>query len=159
MSVTFNRQQLIKTAKQALAEHEKVQVRHHADRQKWLRDHADKATESTRNNARALRDALTKLLKSSGPIKAKDVYRLTDNSNIADRLYKTPESWFVDRNVEKPDALLTPAQVVETNSLLKVLEAATGDTVTANELKLLGLKNLGPVFAAAAAQSGKQVGA
>ncbi|KAB7761790.1 hypothetical protein [Mycolicibacterium mucogenicum] len=161
MSVTFNRTQLITVANRALREHEKAKADRTKAVAKYRTEHATKDADRTRANAVRLRDGLTKLLRKSGPIHMDDVRDANGGSRYldADRFYTEPGEYLIKENVTVKSGLLTPAQVIETRSLLQVLGAATGDTISANELKLLGLKNLGPVFAAAAAQSGKQVGA
>lgn len=154
MSVSFNRPQLITVANKALAEHEKAQRAYRAAYQEFLAKHAEAAIEPTRARATSLRDGLTKALKRGGPITSVEIRKLVDGRyRVDEAFYDPPHDSDVRRQVTKPTGLLTPAEMVETQTLLKVLHAATGDTVSANELKLLGLKNLQPIFAAAAAKS------
>lgn len=156
MSVTFNRTQLIKVAESALAAHDNAGKAHEAEIAKFKADHAEKQTTLTRERATILRDGLTKLLKRSGPIRFDDLRELNGGDRyLGDRFYKDPDRYELRNEVTSPEGLLTPAEAVETKALLQVLKSATGDVVTANELKLLGLKNLAPVFTAAAREAGK----
>ena len=66
--------------------------------------------------------------------------------------YSPPADYDVRKAVTQPKALLSPVQINETRALLEVLNAATGDVVSANELKLLGLTKLAHVFQAAAGE-------
>ncbi|OHU29061.1 hypothetical protein [Mycobacteroides chelonae] len=156
MSVTFNRLQLIKVAESALAAHSKAASAHDADIAKFKADHSEKQALLTRERAVILRDALTKALKRSGPIRYEDVRKANGGDySLSGRFYSEPSDYDVSKEVTSPRGLMTPAQVVETKALLQVLKSATGDVVTANELKLLGLKNLAPVFTAAGREAAK----
>lgn len=156
MSVTFNRAQLIKVAEQALAKHQKAAQLRAVDITKYRRAHATEHGPASRERALRLRDGLTKALKRIGPVTRKDVRALLgDHYRIDDLFYSEPSDYDVRNHVDRPDGLLTPAEATETGALLQVLKAATGDTVTANELKLLGLKNLQPIFTAAAHEATK----
>jgi hypothetical protein len=153
MSVTFNRQQLIRVAKTALAEHENAVKEYRKAVEDFKVKHAEQHTERTRDRATRLRDALTKALKKPGPIHAEVIRRsVGDLYRLDDSFYRPPVDYDIKKQVTEPTGLLKPAEVIETRSLIEVLEAATGDTVSANELKLLGLKNLQPIFAAASAE-------
>ena len=159
MSVTFNRAQLVKVANEAIAQHDKARAEYDRAVAKFKAAHVAENTAVTRERAKSLRDGLTRLLKSSGPIWVSDVRELVGGTHyITDRFYGGVGTGRIRDNVAVPEGLLTPAQVIETKALLKVLGAATGDTVSANELKLLGLKNLGPIFTAAAGQNAAGVG-
>lgn len=150
MSVTFNRTQLIKVAKQALAEHDKAQVVYAAAVEKFKAKDAADNVKRTRDRATALRDALTKALKKSGPIHTNTLSDVLGSTSVRDRFYNGVSDYEVKNNVGAPPSLLKQAEIAETKALISVLEAAAGDFITANELKLLGLKNLQPVFIAAA---------
>lgn len=155
MSITFDRVQLIKVAESALDEHAKAKVKFQAACDKYRASHAANRTQPTRDRARQLRDALTKALKAPGPVTAQMVKRATDGTSYtSDLFYIPPNDRTVEQNVNMPPGLLKPAELVETRALVTVLKAATGDTISVNELKLLGLKNLEPVFTAAANKAG-----
>ena len=156
MSVTFKRTHLITVTNKALAEHEKAQAEYRKACEAYRVEHAKKAIAKTHQTAKALRDALTKALKRQGPIDAKEITRAVGRESsyytrVDELFYTPPPIHHVQSNVDKPRGLLTQAQASEARALLKVLLAATGETVSANELKLLGLRNLTPIFAAAAA--------
>lgn len=156
MSVTFNRTQLIKVAESALTAHDKAVKTREADVAKYKAKHAEDQVTVTRERALKLRNGLTILLKKSGPIGYEDVKKVNGGTySLSDRFYTGPSDYEIRNNVTSPKGILTPAEVVETKALLQVLKAATGDVVTANELKLLGLKNLAPVFTAAAQEMAK----
>lgn len=152
MSVTFNRAQLIKVTTQALAAHEKAAGQRAKQVEEFKRKHAKNATVPTQTKARLLRDALTKAIKSpASPVRLDDLRSVIGSSDLRDLFYREPDDYSIKRELEGvPTGLMSPAEVVESRALLKVLNAADGDTVSVNELKLLGLKNLGPVFTAAA---------
>ena len=156
MAVTFNRAQLMRVAKSALAEDIKAQKVYREEVDKFLAQHA-------RNNhrpdqLRKLRDYITAALKRGNPIIVRDIRKALGVSDVENLFYAGPPSitgWEVTSAVVKPAALLGPNQRTEINAMLKVLEAATGETITANEMKLLGFKNLYPVFAAASGEAAK----
>lgn len=156
MSVTFNRKALISTAEQAIREHNKARAEYAQAVEAFKAKHAAKNINSAA--IRKFRDFLTAGLKTGKPITRAEARGVAGHSSIEYLFYSSPSDYDVKQQVSRPTGLLSPAQVTETQALIKVLQAATGDTVTANELKLLGLKNLGPVFAAAAAQVGTAVG-
>ncbi|SKS50808.1 Uncharacterised protein [Mycobacteroides abscessus subsp. bolletii] len=152
MSVTFNRAQLINVANSALAAHERARVDYIKACDKYRADHARQHDNTAK--LRVVRDWLTAQLKKGGPI-AEPGSDILGGGNFRGLFYTPPGNYDVRDSVVEPDGLLSPAEAIETRSLLKVLEAATGDTVSAAELKLLGLKNLQPVFTAAAREAGK----
>lgn len=152
MSVTFHRAQLVKVATEAIAAHEKAKAEYADAIGAYKTRHAAAHHETHREGIKKLRDYLTQSLKRGGPIMRSDARQAVfgTSTDLENLFYTGVDGYIVERNVTKPKGLLTPAELIETGALLKVLEAAQGDTVSANELKLLGLKNLGPVFIAAA---------
>jgi hypothetical protein len=157
MSVTFNRAELIKVAEAALKEHVGAQEAYQNRRAQFRKRHEADAVERTRENARDLRDTLSKALRRGGVVTYKEVRTAMGDDYIRNVFYMPPDDYVVTREMETeglPKGRLNPAEVTETQALLKVLKAAEGDTVSANELKLLGLKNLGPIFIAAAKAKG-----
>jgi len=103
-------------------------------------------------NQRKLRDFLTKSLKSGGVVELADVRAIAAGRELDRLFYSPPREYVIKENVTNPTGYLSPAECAETRALVKVLSAATGETISANELKLLGLKNLVPIFTAAAQQ-------
>ncbi|AGU91968.1 hypothetical protein ADAWI_50 [Mycobacterium phage Adawi] len=148
MAVSFNRAALVKTAKTALANHEKAQVEH----AKAVRDFRDNHRgEWSPQQLGALRDWLSKQLRKGGAAPtAHDARKALGVSDVEYVFYAAPQDYEIRKAVTRPANLLSPAQVTETKALLEVLNAATGDVVSANELKLLGLTKLAHVFQAAA---------
>ncbi|AXN53328.1 hypothetical protein PBI_THONKO_56 [Mycobacterium phage Thonko] len=156
MSVTFNRAQLIKVAEAALSAHDTAQAKYAEACEAYRADHA--VEHFNHSEVAKLRDYLSKRLRKAGaaPVSRAEVRSALGVSDVENIFYQPVDDYVVKRNVEAPPKLLSPAEVTETRALLQVLKSATGDTVSANELKLLGLKNLAPVFTAAAqAASGK----
>lgn len=151
MTVTFSVAGLTKAATAALAQHNKITTDYLKACNDYRMNHAAERTAETRRRATALRDELTKALKKAGPVRVEQVPSIRRSSYVTDVFYQPPGDSTVKQNVARPAGLLTPAEAAETKALLAVLSAATGDTISANELKLLGLKNLAPVFIAAGA--------
>lgn len=155
MSISFSRTALLKAAKEALSQDDKAQVGHKKDCEKYLVTHAADSTARTREHAKNLRDAINRELRKAGPIRVRalrDSLGKGMNRDLRDVFYSPADDYEVRRNVIRPAQLLTQAQRVETKALIQVLETAKGETVTANELRLLGLKALGHVFQAAAGE-------
>ena len=150
MSVTFNRAALVKAANAALTNHDKAQ----ATRTKAVRDYRDNHRgEWSPEKMGELRDWLTKQLRKAGNAPTKyDARKAMGVSDVEYVFYSKPEDYDIRKAVAVPAGLLSPAQVNETRALLEVLKAATGDVVSANELKLLGLTKLAHVFQAAAGE-------
>lgn len=154
MSVTFNRAQLIEVATAAIVAHDAAKADYTAAVDKFNADHLTEW--KAKNNLRRLRDYLSaQIKKGSAPTIYEARQAVSDGGDLEKLFYREPDTYQIRDGVQKPKGLLTPAEVVEIGALLKVLGAATGDTVSANELKLLGLKNLAPVFTAAAQEAGK----
>ncbi|AEJ95724.1 hypothetical protein SEA_WALELIANO_49 [Mycobacterium phage Waleliano] len=150
MSVSFNRAALIKAAKTALANHDKAQ----ASYAQAVRDYRDNHRgEWSPQQMGALRDWLSKQLRKGGaaPTVA-DARKAVGVTDVEYVFYSPPADYDVRKAVTQPKALLSPVQINETRALLEVLNAATGDVVSANELKLLGLTKLAHVFQAAAGE-------
>lgn len=154
MSVTFNRAALARAAKAALDEDAKVRIAYIKACDKYRAGHA--TNWNKRGQLKSVRDHLTKVLAKPAPITLGEVRKAAGIGlgSLDDLFYRPASDYEVERNVEKPKGLLSSAQILEIRALQAVLEAATGDTISANELKLLGLKNLAPVFAAASGQPG-----
>lgn len=152
MSITFNKSQLERVAKQAISAHNKAQVNYDATVAKYKRDYAIAHALEYRDRIRKLRDFLSTNIRKGGVIYREDARKAAGGINDIEYLFYRgdPESYEINKNVTAPKGWLAPAQLIETRALIAVLEAAEGDTITANELKLLGLKNLAPIFTAAA---------
>jgi regulator of protease activity HflC (stomatin/prohibitin superfamily) len=151
MTVTFNRPDLIKVARRALAAHDQAIGDQQAAVVRWKAERAAKHATEHRDSQRRLRDALTVSLRNGKLLTRKEARKAAGGVNSLDYLfYDAPGEYETSRDGPKTPAVLTPAEISETRALITVLEAANGDTITANELKLLGLKNLAPVFIAAA---------
>lgn len=152
MTVTFNRAHLAQVSATALANHDKAKNKQLAEIEQWKarRRHAHRVEH--RLHTVKLRDLLTAALKSNRGLERNAVRDIIGISDVDNLFYQEPSSYEIERNVPKATGVLSPAEVIEIRALQAVLESAEGDTITANELKLLGLKNLAPVFIAAAAE-------
>lgn len=151
MSISFSRPQLVRVAKAALAADTKARTEYlkacDAFRDRHRRDNTNT------DRLRRLRDHLTKGLKgNTALLDRKATRKVFGVSDIEHLFYTGPDDYNVRQAVTAPKELLSAGERIEISALLKVLEAATGEEVTANELKLVGFKNLSPVFTAAAAE-------
>ncbi|ACF05054.1 hypothetical protein Nigel_51 [Mycobacterium phage Nigel] len=150
MSVSFNRTALIKAAKTALANHEKAGAAYTAEVKAFRDNHR---ADWSPQQMGALRDWLSKQLRKTATAPTVyDARKALGVSDVEHVFYAAPQDYDVRKAVTMPKALLSPVQVNETKALLEVLNAATGDVVSANELKLLGLTKLAHVFQAAAGE-------
>ncbi|AGT12951.1 hypothetical protein KAYACHO_47 [Mycobacterium phage KayaCho] len=151
MAVSFNRAALIKAAKAALANHDKSQAEYKKAVEAWKLNHA---AEWSPEKLGRLRDLITKHLRRAGnpTLTRAEARKVLGVSDVEYVFYTAPQDYEIRNGVSRPDALLSPAQVTETRALLQVLEAASGDVISANELKLLGLTRLSHVFQAAAGE-------
>ncbi|AER49365.1 hypothetical protein STINGER_50 [Mycobacterium phage Stinger] len=153
MAVTFNRAALIKTAKAAIANHQKSQ----ADHAKAVKDFRDNHRgERSPQTMGKLRDYLTQQIRKGAAPSAYDARKALGVSDVEYVFYSAPSDYDIRKAVTAPTGLLSAAQLSETNALLEVLNAASGDVVSANELKLLGLTRLAHVFKAAAGEVADQ---
>lgn len=152
MTVTFNRAHLAQVSATALANHDKAKSRQQGAIEVWKIERATKHRVNYRERTIRLRNMLTSALKANKTPTRQEARDYVGISDIENLFYTPPNDYDVQRDVPKADGLLSPAEVTEIRALQAVLDAAAGDTITANELKLLGLKNLAPVFIAAAAE-------
>lgn len=152
MSITFNKAQLERVAKQAIVVHNKAQADYAAAVEAYKQKYAIEHAKEYRERIKSLRDFLSAAIRRGGVIYRNDVRKAVGGINDIEYLFYRgdPESYEISKNVTTPQGWLSPAQLIETRALIAVLSAASGDTITANELKLLGLKNLAPIFTAAA---------
>lgn len=150
MTITFNRAQLITVAEAALAAHAKAQVDHTAKVAAWKEEQADTHRIKHRAQLVGLRDRLSLALRRNEVLTRAQARTAAGGINDIEHLFYTPPVIYdVERGVGSTPNYLSPAELIETRSLLSVLVAAEGDTITANDLKLLGFKNLQAVFTAA----------
>jgi hypothetical protein len=157
MTITFNRAHLIKVAETALAEHTKAEKAYAALVEHWKAERAARHVADYHDALKLLRDQLTIALRTRSALTRVAARHLAGVGDIEYMFYVEPNDYDIKNGVKAPQGRLTPAELIETRALIKVLKAAVGDTVSANELKLLGLKNLQPVFAAASTDVGKAV--
>ena len=146
MSVTFNRAQLIRVTETALSEHDRAATAYNTDVERYKADHA---AEFDIARLRRFRDWLTRHLNNGGPV-SRPGYDIVGHNDLCSMFYSPPSDYVITKKVTRPQGLLSPSEIIEARALLQVLQAAEGDTVSVNELRLLGMKNLQPVFTAAA---------
>src|SRR5690242_12660445 len=111
MSVVFNKDALIKAAKQALAEDERVRAEYQAAVRDYRTQHAKKAVDRTRGDAKALRAALTAELRKSGPVKLSALRASLRHGDLRDRFYDGVPDYEVQRQVTRPKGLLSGEQL------------------------------------------------
>lgn len=156
MSVTFNRVQLIAVTNRALRAHDEAKKSYQKQVDAFLHEHALDGIRTSHRVGLRMRNELTRQLRGHKPITHESIEKLLNGANLRGAFYTPPDSYAIKREMEKqglPTGYMSPAEITEAKALLAVLNAAAGDTISANELKLLGLKNLAPVFTAAARAS------
>ncbi|AKU45253.1 hypothetical protein GODINES_54 [Mycobacterium phage Godines] len=149
-SITFDKKALIKAANAALDVHDKANVEY---RRRCAAYIAENTAPSKRDNIVALRDALSAFIKTKRTPTLEDTKRFRAAagsdylSELRDREVSENE---VRNNVPRPEGWLNATTVGSYRGLVAMLNAHTGDTVTANQLKLFGYTNLEGLFRAAA---------
>lgn len=149
-SITFSKVALIDAAEAALKAHAKADTEYQAAVAKYRRDNSPP---SQLPKVVALRDALSKFIKSGRTPTAADVKVFREAAGTSDigNLYdRQVDDYQVRNNVSKPAGWLSNKRRTSWAGLIKMLQAHTGDTVTANQLKLFGYTHLEPLFRAAA---------
>jgi len=153
MSLTFTTESLIDAAKAAIKNNEAELAEWERKREKFLIEHAAVWNEKQRPQVKALRSALTDMLKSSKPIHLADVRRAAGLHDLELPFYTPPSDHHISAAIgQKP----TPNNDM-LRGLIGLMEAHTGDTISANQLKLLGYDKLQWLFQAAAATPGAVV--
>lgn len=155
MPVTFTTKALIDAATEAVSGHLKADEQYQRDAAEYRRKYAEE--HDMLPQLKALRDELTAFLKLKRQPTADDARRfraaVKDNDYIRNMYVGGLSDRDVSNNVAKPSGWLAPSTVASYQGLIKMLQAHTEDTITANQLKLFGYDRLEPLFRAAALYS------
>jgi hypothetical protein len=154
MPVTFKTDALIAAAKEALSGHDKADKIYQAECDAYR---ADKIADQDKlPQLRELRDELSAFLKLKRQPTRDDArrFKAAAREDYLSHLFVQGLSDIdVRNNVSRPAGWLVSAKVASYQGLIKLLEAHTDDTITANQLKLLGYDNLEMLFRLAAMHS------
>ncbi|QPX62167.1 hypothetical protein PBI_INDLOVU_52 [Mycobacterium phage Indlovu] len=151
MSVNLDKTLLIQAAKDALAGHAEADRVYQADVAAYRARIAAEADKTPK--LRALRDELSAVLKARRQPTEADARRFKDAAGtdyLSNLVAKEPSDYDVRNNVSRPAGWLSGAKVASYQGLIKMLEAHTEPTITANQLKLFGYTDLETLFRMAA---------
>ncbi|AHJ88347.1 hypothetical protein CG91_gp047 [Mycobacterium phage 39HC] len=154
MPVTFKTSALITAATEALDGHRKADAQYQADCEAYRAEKLAEADMLPR--LKALRDELSAFLKTKRqPTKADAArFKRAAGEDYIHSLYTGSVSDYdIRNNVPKPSGWLQPTTAASWEGLIKMLQAHTEDTITANQLKLFGYDRLEPLFRNAALHS------
>ena len=152
MPVTFSTKALITAATDAVKVDDAAEVQF----QKAIVEYRKEAESDRLNHVRALRDELSAFLKTKRQPTYADAQRFKKaaGTDYLSNLYTSGVSDSdVRNNVARPEGWLNANTLASYRGLIKMLEAHTEDTITANQLKLFGYNHLEPLFRQAALTS------
>ncbi|AGT12790.1 hypothetical protein PHELEMICH_53 [Mycobacterium phage Phelemich] len=150
MSVTFKTQALIDAAESVIALHDEAVAEWERKTAAHQARHRDLWWENNRERVTALRNYLTRSLKNDTPPTNKEANRLmATTSGYVQFFVPTGEP-----SGDKPDGYYVK-NLGDLPGLVAMLQAHTGDTISANELKLVGYDRLTQLFQLAAAAGGR----
>lgn len=151
MSVMFKTQSLIEAAQSILDRKKAAGEEWEAMLAEYYDEHYDTWFKNHTEGVRELRDYLTKCLKErKNPDQATALGLMAQKDYL--RFYSKPSS---PNGLDTPAGLNPGHYVGSLPGLIRMLKAHTGDTITANELKLVGYDKLTHLFAAAAEAGGR----
>ncbi|ADX31973.1 hypothetical protein TPA2_gp59 [Tsukamurella phage TPA2] len=151
---TFQKTALIDAAETAIAAAEKARAEYVAACDKAVLKAQTEELEKNTPRLRALRDFLTKSLKTGAlptyeaACKAAGV-RERYSSSMAE-LFATTDFDSVRRHVKRPGGWLNESTVDEYRGMVKVLKSMAEDTISTSALKTMGFVKLEPLFSVAA---------
>lgn len=151
MTTTFSRQALLDAAKTAVANMESELVDYDERVEEYKAKHQEKWLLNERNQLQVARNLLTKALQTGRVIKSDalpDITRL---------LYREPSSFEIGKGVGylRNDYKKQFTHRLDAyRGVVRLLEAADGDTLSINQLKTMGLNKLGDLFRVAANTEG-----
>ncbi|SKT21324.1 hypothetical protein [Mycobacteroides abscessus] len=152
MSLVFTKKSLITAAEKAIKnrQHEILAWQKRVDNVRA--EHARTWNEKGRDRIVALRNAITRELKSSGPVTIGAIRKdLPNIHSLSDLFYCGPSDYELKEKVgRRPDE----SDVEKYRGLIDLMKAHTGDTISANQLKLLGYTKLTELFNAAVREGG-----
>ncbi|WP_457066747.1 hypothetical protein [Mycobacteroides abscessus] len=142
MSLVFTKKSLIAAAENAIKNHNAAVLRWERDREKYLADHQAAWIETNLSKVKTLRTALTDLLKPGKIITLKQVRSIANSGNDIEYLFYTAPT---DSKINS-DVGFKPTSNMAHQGLVDLLKAHTGETITANQLKILGYDDLAGLF-------------
>lgn len=152
MSLVFTKKSLVDAADKAIKkrQHEVAEWQKKIDAVRSER--AREWNDTRRDRIVALRNTLTRELKSSGPIMIGAIRKDFPNVHyLSDLFYCGPSDHELKEKVgRRPDE----SEVEKYLGLIDLMKAHTGDTISANQLKVLGYTNLTALFNAAVRAGG-----
>jgi hypothetical protein len=152
MSVNLDKTKLIDATKQALAGHDEADKVYQARVAEYLADRAAKNDKLP--VLRALRDEFSAIIKARRQPTPADAARfktLGAGHDYLSGLHVSEVSEYdIRNNVKKPAGWLTEQRRASYQGLIKMLDAHTEPTITANQLKLFGYTDLEALFRVAA---------
>lgn len=154
MSVTFQISALITATKDALSVHAKADAEYQAACAAYRAER--ESDQDKLAQIRELRDELSAFLKTRRQPERADAQRFKKaaREDYLSNLYVTGFSDSdVRNNVSRPAGWLNANTAASWAGLIRMLEAHTEDTITANQLKLFGYDKLEPLFRSAALAS------
>lgn len=153
MTITFKTEALIAAAQKAIDNHADDLMVYEARKNSLLAEHRAAWVAERREGVVRLRDALTKALKSAGPIEISAIRKAANDGNDIEHLFYTaPGSYEINNAIgNKPEAYGIKSYA----GLIELLKAHTGETITANQLKVLGYDKLTGLFTDAVRAGGE----
>ncbi|AKF14625.1 hypothetical protein AVJ28_gp56 [Mycobacterium phage Baee] len=150
MSVTFKTQSLIDAAESVIKLHEDAVAEWERQTAAHQAQHRDQWWENNRDRVTALKNYLTRCIKNDTPPTSKEAERLmASRSGYVQFFVPTGEP-----SGDKPDGYFV-RNLGDLAGLVAMLKAHTGETISANELKLVGYDRLTQLFQLAAAAGGR----
>ncbi|QBI96414.1 hypothetical protein SEA_DONNY_56 [Mycobacterium phage Donny] len=150
MSVTFKTQSLIDAAESVIKLHDEAVAEWKRQTDAHQANHRDQWWEDNRERVTALRNYLTRSLKNDTPPTNREANRIMNTSSGYVQFF-VPVG---EPNGDKPDGYHV-RNLGDLVGLVAMLKAHTGETISANELKLVGYDRLTQLFQLAAAAGGR----
>lgn len=154
MSVTFKKTALIAATREALATADAAEREYQRRVESYRAEYASQRDVTA--GIRALRDELSAFLKTRRQPTAEDAQRFHKAAGVdgLTALYTPePNDYQIKQNVPAVAGRMAKDTQATYQGLIKMLQAHTEDTITANQLKLFGYDRLEPLFRLAAMHS------
>ncbi|SKX79839.1 Uncharacterised protein [Mycobacteroides abscessus subsp. bolletii] len=147
MSLVFSKKSLIDAAGRAIKNREQAIAAWQKQVDDVKAEHARKWNEQGRERTVILRNILTRELKTAGPVPLSAIRKeLPDAQYLSDLFYSGMAEYELNKKVgRKPDASV----IEKYRGLIELMKAHTGETISANQLRLLGYTKLAEIFNAA----------
>lgn len=150
MSMTFSTSALIEAAEKVLKQHRDAVEQWQRQTAAYQAEHRDTWWSENHDKIVALRNYLTRCLKNNTPPDQSEACRLMASRNGYISFYSSPG----EPGGDKPAGYYV-RNVGSLPGLVAMLKAHTGETISANELKLVGYDKLTDLFTLAAAAGGR----